>query len=55
MIEGMLVVRGAHTRNAAEMKRLLARAHAVGMEIALGLPRTLVSSSQPWEPPHTAE
>jgi AcrR family transcriptional regulator len=36
MIEGMVVVRGAHSPNAAEMKRLLARARAVGMQIALG-------------------
>ena len=36
MIEGMVVVRGAHTRNASEMKRLMARAHAVAMQIALG-------------------
>jgi AcrR family transcriptional regulator len=36
MIEGMVVVRGAHSPNAAEMKRLLARARAVGMHIALG-------------------
>jgi AcrR family transcriptional regulator len=36
MIEGMVVVRGAHTRNAAEMKRLMTRAHAVAMQIALG-------------------
>jgi AcrR family transcriptional regulator len=36
MIEGMVVVRGAHTRNAPEMKRLMARAHAVAMQIALG-------------------
>jgi AcrR family transcriptional regulator len=36
MIEGMVVVRGAHTRNASEMKRLIARAHAVAMQIALG-------------------
>jgi AcrR family transcriptional regulator len=36
MIEGMVVVRGAHTRNTSEMKRLMARAHAVAMQIALG-------------------
>jgi len=36
MIEGMVVVRGADTRNASEMKRLIARAHAVAMQIALG-------------------
>jgi AcrR family transcriptional regulator len=36
MIEGMVVVRGAHTRNASEMKRLMARAHAVAMQSALG-------------------
>jgi len=37
MIEGMVVVRGAHTRSAAEMKRLMSRAQAVAMQIALGL------------------
>lgn len=37
MIEGMVVVRGAHSRNAAELKKLMARAHAVAMQIALGL------------------
>jgi AcrR family transcriptional regulator len=36
MIEGMVVVRGAHSPNASEMKRLLARARAVAMQIALG-------------------
>jgi AcrR family transcriptional regulator len=36
MIEGMVVVRGAHSPNAAEMKRLLARARAVAMQIARG-------------------
>jgi AcrR family transcriptional regulator len=36
MIEGMVVVRGAHSTNASEMKRLLARAHAVAMQIARG-------------------
>ncbi len=36
MIEGLVVVRGAHTGNAAEMKRLMARAHTMGMQIARG-------------------
>jgi AcrR family transcriptional regulator len=36
MIEGLVVVRGAHTRSAAEMKRLMSRAQAVAMQIALG-------------------
>jgi AcrR family transcriptional regulator len=36
MIEGMVVVRGAHSPNAAEMKRLLARARTVAMQIARG-------------------
>jgi AcrR family transcriptional regulator len=36
MIEGMVVVRGAHSRNPAEIKRLMARARAVAMQIALG-------------------
>jgi AcrR family transcriptional regulator len=36
MIEGMVVVRGAHSRSAPELKRLMARAHAVAMQIALG-------------------
>jgi AcrR family transcriptional regulator len=37
MIEGMVVVRGAHSRSAAELKRLMKRARAVAMQIALGL------------------
>jgi len=37
MIEGMVVVRGAHSRNPAELKKLMSRAHAVAMQIALGL------------------
>jgi AcrR family transcriptional regulator len=37
MIEGLVVVRGAHSRNPAELKRLMSRAHAVAMQIALGL------------------
>jgi AcrR family transcriptional regulator len=37
MIEGMVVVRGAHSRSAPELKRLMNRAHAVAMQIALGL------------------
>jgi len=36
MIEGLVVVRGAHSRNPAELKRLMSRAHAVAMQIALG-------------------
>lgn len=36
MIEGMVVVRGAHSRSAAEMKKLMSRAQAVAMQIALG-------------------
>jgi AcrR family transcriptional regulator len=36
MIEGMVVVRGAHSRSPAEIKRLMARARAVAMQIALG-------------------
>ena len=37
MIEGMTVVRGAHSRSAPELKRLMRRAHGVAMQIALGL------------------
>jgi AcrR family transcriptional regulator len=37
MIEGMVVVRSAHSRSAPELKRLMKRAHAVAMQIALGL------------------
>jgi AcrR family transcriptional regulator len=37
MIEGMVVVRGAHSRSPTELKKLTARAHAVAMQIALGL------------------
>jgi hypothetical protein len=36
LIEGMVVVRGAHSRNPAELKRLMGRARAAGMQIALG-------------------
>ncbi len=37
LIEGMVVVRGAHSRSASELKRLMARARAVAVQIALGL------------------
>ncbi len=37
MIEGMVVVRGAHSRSPPELKRLMSRARAVAMQIALGL------------------
>ena len=37
MIEGMVVVRGAHSRNPAELKKLMARAQGLAMQIALGL------------------
>lgn len=37
MIEGLVLVRGAHSRNARELKQLMARARALGMQIALGL------------------
>src|SRR5262249_36176575 len=37
MIEGMVIVRGAHSRNPAELKKLMHRAHALAMQIALGL------------------
>jgi AcrR family transcriptional regulator len=37
MIEGMVVVRSAHSQSAPELKRLMKRAHAVAMQIALGL------------------
>jgi len=36
MIEGLVVVRGAHSASPAEMKRLTARARTLGMQIALG-------------------
>ena len=36
MIEGLVVVRGAHSSSPAEMKRLTARARTLGMQIALG-------------------
>src|SRR5262249_2518688 len=36
MIEGMVVVRGAHSRSASELAKLMGRAHAVAMQIALG-------------------
>ena len=37
MIEGMVVVRSAHSRNPTELKKLMSRAHGVAMQIALGL------------------
>ena len=37
MIEGMVVVRGAHSRNPVELRRLMSRAHALAMGIGLGL------------------
>jgi len=37
MIEGLVLVRGAHSRKASELERLMARARALGMQIALGL------------------
>lgn len=37
MIEGMVVVRGAHSRNPTELKKLMARARGMAMQIALGL------------------
>ena len=37
MIEGMVVVRGAHSRNPAELKKLMARAQGMATQIALGL------------------
>ena len=37
MIEGMVVVRGAHSRNPTELKKLMARAQGMAMQIALGL------------------
>lgn len=36
MIEGMVVVRGAHSRSGSELKKLMARAQALAMQIALG-------------------
>lgn len=36
MIEGLVVVRGAHSSSPAEMKRLTAQAKTLGMRIALG-------------------
>jgi len=36
MIEGLVIVRGAHSASAAEIKRLTAHARTVGMQIALG-------------------
>ena len=36
MIEGLVIVRGAHSSSPAEMKRLTARAKTAGMQIALG-------------------
>jgi len=37
MIEGMVVVRTAHSRNPQELKRLMSRAQVVAMQLALGL------------------
>jgi AcrR family transcriptional regulator len=37
IIEGMVVVRTAHSRNPQELKRLMRQAHAVTMQLALGL------------------
>src|SRR3569833_2989455 len=37
MIEGMVVVRSAHSRNPAELKKLMARAQGMAMQVALGL------------------
>jgi AcrR family transcriptional regulator len=37
MIEGLVVVRGAHSRNPVELKKLMARAQGMAMQIALGL------------------
>jgi len=37
LIEGMVVVRGAHSRNPAELKKLTARAQGMALQIALGL------------------
>jgi AcrR family transcriptional regulator len=37
MIEGLVLVRGAHSRKASELKHLMAQARALGMQIALGL------------------
>ena len=37
MIEGMVVVRGAHSRSPVELKKLMARARGMAMQIALGL------------------
>lgn len=36
IIEGLVIVRGAHSASPAEMKRLTARAKTAGMQIALG-------------------
>lgn len=36
MIEGLVIVRGAHSANPAEINRLTARARAAAMQIALG-------------------
>src|SRR5205809_554 len=37
MTEGMVVVRRAHSRNPAELKKLMARAQGMALQIALGL------------------
>jgi len=40
VIEGMVVVRSAHSRSPSELKKLMARAHELALQIALGrLPR----------------
>jgi AcrR family transcriptional regulator len=36
LIEGLVVVRSAHSRSAIEIKRLMAHAHKMGMQISLG-------------------
>lgn len=36
LIEGLVVVRGAHSTSAAEMKQLMTQARTLGMQIALG-------------------
>jgi AcrR family transcriptional regulator len=38
LIEGLMVVRGAHSANAAEMRRLAAAAKGLALKIALGSP-----------------
>jgi AcrR family transcriptional regulator len=36
VIEGMVVVRSAHSRSPSELKKLMARAHGLALQIALG-------------------